>query len=274
MQQSDLLVHTEAPEADRRIEFVSVEANDGDLIIAARPTERKEPGRGAYVLTSSPVRQRPRPHSIRPRPWSISMDEKDTRSAFISALTTEHFVLQNAVDANTSEVGTRASLYLFFLSSSLVAMGFASQSAELFVPFVAIVLPAVFILGLFTAVRLVDSNLEANVFLNGIARIRQYYRTLAPDAAGYFAPETGQWPENPVWPALRLGNFVGLITTTASMIAFINSIVAGVGVALLAGGLFREKRTLLASLIGAGVALLLMAGFYAYQKWRYDSAPR
>jgi hypothetical protein len=112
------------------------------------------------------------------------------------------------------------------------------------------------------------------VFLNGIARIRQYYRTLAPDAAGYFPPETGQWPENPVWPALRLGNFVGLFTTTASMIAFINSIVAGVGVALLVGGLFREKRTLLASLIGAGVALLLMAGFYAYQKWRYDSAPR
>ena len=201
------------------------------------------------------------------------MDEKEQRSAFISALTTEHFVLQNAVDANTSEVGTRASLYLLFLSSSLVAMGFASQSPDLFVPFVAIVLPAVFILGLFTAVRLVDSNLEGNVFLNGIARIRQYYRTLAPDAAGYFPPETGQWPENPVWPALRLGNFVGLFTTTASMIASINSIVAGVGVALLAGGLLREKRTLLASLIGAGVALLLMAGFYAYQKWRYDSAP-
>jgi hypothetical protein len=25
------------------------------------------------------------------------------------------------------------------------------------------------------------------------------------------------------------------------------------------------------SLIGAGVALALMAGFFAYQKWRYDS---
>jgi hypothetical protein len=71
-----------------------------------------------------------------------------------------------------------------------------------------------------------------------------------------------------------MGEFVGLITTTASMIAFINSIVAGVGVALLAGGLFREQRTLLASLIGAGVALLLMGGFYVYQKWRYDSVPR
>ncbi len=202
------------------------------------------------------------------------MDETEARSAFITALTTEHFVLQNAVGANTSEVGTRASLYLFFLSSTLVAMGFASQSPDLFVPFVAIVLPAVFILGLFTAVRLVDSNLEAIVFEIGIARIREYYRTLTPEAAEHFAPERGRWPENPAWPGLQLGEFVGLITTTASMIAFINSIVAGVGVALLAGGLFREQRTLLASLIGAGVALLLMGGFYVYQKWRYDSVPR
>jgi hypothetical protein len=152
-----------------------------------------------------------------------------------------------------------------------VALGFASQSPELFVPFVAIVLPAVFILGVFTAVRLVDSNLEGILFLNAIARIRQYYRTLAPDAAEQFSAESGRWPENQAWPALRMGPFVGLITTTASMVAFINSIVAGVGVALLAGSLLREKQTLLASLIGVSVALVLMALFFVYQKWRYDS---
>jgi hypothetical protein len=54
-------------------------------------------------------------------------DPKEPPAAFISALTTEHFVLQGAVSANTSEVGTRASLYLFSLSSSLVALGFASH---------------------------------------------------------------------------------------------------------------------------------------------------
>jgi hypothetical protein len=199
------------------------------------------------------------------------MNDKEPPPAFMSALTTEHFVLQSAVSANTSEVGTRASLYLFSLSSSLVALGFASQSAELFVPFVAIVLPAVFILGLFTAVRLVDSNLEGILFLNGIARIRKYYRTLAPEAEEQFSAESGRWPENPAWPALQMGHFVGLITTTASMVAFSNSIVAAVGVAMLAGRLLHEKQTLLASLIGAGVALVLMAAFFIYQKWRYDS---
>jgi hypothetical protein len=201
------------------------------------------------------------------------MNEKDPPSAFISALTTEHFVLQGALSGNTSEVGTRASLYLFSLSSSLVALGFASRSPELFTPFVAIVLPALFILGLFTAVRLVDSNLEGILYLNGIARIRQYYRSLTPEAAEHFSPQSGRWPENQSWPALRMGPNIGLITTTASMVAFLNSTVAGVGVAMLVGGLLRERRTLLASLSGAGVALVLMALFFLYQKWRYDSAP-
>jgi hypothetical protein len=199
------------------------------------------------------------------------MNEQEPLPAFISALTTEHYVLQSAISGNTSEVGTRASLYLFSLSSSLVALGFASRSPELFGPFVAIVLPALFILGLFTAVRLVDSNLEALLYLDGIARIRQYYRTLGPEAAKHFSPESGRWPENPSSPSLRMGPFVGLITTTASMVAFLNSIVAGVGVAMLAGGLLRERRTVVVSLIGAGVALVLMALFFVYQKWRYDS---
>jgi hypothetical protein len=199
------------------------------------------------------------------------MNEKEPSAAFITALTTEHYVLQSAISANTSEVGTRASLYLFSLSSSLVALGFASRSPELFGPFVAIVLPALFILGLFTAVRLVDSNLEGTLFLHGIARIRRYYRTLGPEAAEHFSPALGRWPENPSWPALRMGPFVGLITTTASLVAFLNSIVAGVGVAMLAGGLMQGRRTMVASLVGAAVALVLMALFFFYQKWRYDS---
>ncbi len=47
---------------------------------------------------------------------------------------------------------------------------------------------------------------------------------------------------------------------------------AGVGAAMLAGGAFR-RTTAVASLIGAAVALVLMALFYVYQKWRYDATP-
>jgi hypothetical protein len=49
---------------------------------------------------------------------------------------------------------------------------FVAQQAA-FVPFVATVLPAVFVLGVFTVVRLVDALVEYNQFLAGIARVRQ-----------------------------------------------------------------------------------------------------
>ena len=45
------------------------------------------------------------------------MEEKERQSAFMSALVTEHFVLQTAANATVSESGSRASLYVFALSS-------------------------------------------------------------------------------------------------------------------------------------------------------------
>src|SRR5262245_16538582 len=110
------------------------------------------------------------------------MDDNERRQALLSALTTEHFVLQSGAAATVSEAGTRASLYILSLSSALVAMGFASQSPGVFAPFVGTVLPTLFLLGLFTVVRLVDAAIEYNDFLSGIARIRGYYRTLSPEA--------------------------------------------------------------------------------------------
>jgi hypothetical protein len=71
-----------------------------------------------------------------------------------------HFVVQTAANATVSDAAARSSLYVFSLSSSLVAWGFASQSREVFVPFTAIVLPAIFVLGVFSILRLVDTALE------------------------------------------------------------------------------------------------------------------
>jgi hypothetical protein len=198
----------------------------------------------------------------------MAMDEKERHSAFISALVTEHFVMQTAAIGNVSEAGARASLYMFTLSSALVAMGFASGSRDVFVPFVATVLPAVFLLGAFTAIRLVDSAIEYNLFLTEIARIRGYYRTLTPEAAVYFSSESGQWPEVWATPAKRLGAPIASTTTNASMVAFVNSIVAGAGIALLAGDRLGNRQTGLSVALGVVTAIALMAAFVAYQNWR------
>jgi hypothetical protein len=197
------------------------------------------------------------------------MDEKQSHAAFMSALTTEHFVLQTAANATVSDAAARSSLYVFSLSSSLVALGFASRSREAFIPFIAIVLPAIFVLGVFTVLRLVDSALENMRCLAGIARIRGYYRTLSPEADEYFAARHGRWPEGDSDPSLRLGRLMAFLSTSASMVAFINSGVAGVGIALFAGDRLGTDATELAMLLGVAVTGALIVAFVAYERWRF-----
>jgi hypothetical protein len=198
------------------------------------------------------------------------MDEKDAHSAFMSALTTEHFVLQTAANATVSDAAARSSLYVFALSSSLVAISFAARSPTILVPFVAIVLPGLFLCGLLTTVRLIDSALENLRFLEGIARIRRYYRTLTPDAAEYFAPHHGRWPERRDEPSLVHGPTFALFTTSAGTIAIVNNIVAGVGVALLIGQFVDDPGRIALSLAaGTVVALTLTLAFVAYERWRF-----
>jgi hypothetical protein len=195
--------------------------------------------------------------------------EKEQRAAFLTALTTEHFVLQTAASATVSDAASRSSLYVVSLSSSLVAIGFASRSDEMFVPFATMALSGVFVLGLLTIVRLVDTALENMRYLAGIARIRAYYRTLGPDAAIYFDARHGRWPEG-YEPSQDLGLVVALGTTSASVVAVINGIVAGTGVAMSAGRLFGLGGTLPRLLVGAAVALLLVVAFVVYERWRFS----
>jgi membrane protein YdbS with pleckstrin-like domain len=53
------------------------------------------------------------------------------------------------------------------------------------------------------------------------------------------------------------------------MVDFINSIVAGAGIALLVTSLLGRDQTLVAVLVGVAVTLAVMAGVVAYQRWRY-----
>ncbi len=192
------------------------------------------------------------------------MDEKEQLSAFHSALTTEHFVLQTASSSTVSESAARASIYIMSLSTSVVAMGFAAQSRDAFGPFAAAVLPALFVLGLFTVARLVDVSGEYLQYRAGIARIRSYYRALNPEAAAYFGPAR---PHS--IPSLQLGPSIAFLTTTSSMVAFVNNVVAGTGIALFARWILGVGHTFLAVFFGVVGAAVLMAAFLTYQKWRF-----
>ncbi len=201
------------------------------------------------------------------------MDDPAGRTALLTALTTEHFVLQTASNATYAEASARSTLYVMALSSSLVAIGFVAGSTQALIPFAAIVLPAVFLLGIFTVVRLVETTLENMHCLRGIARIRGYYRSLGPEAARQFLAEWGRWPEAET-PSLQLGRALAFFGTTASMIAVINNVVAGAGDSLLARYLNPAAPAWMPAAAGIVGALVLTWLFYRYQRWRFEDWDR
>jgi hypothetical protein len=178
-------------------------------------------------------------------------------------------VLQTASNSTYSEASARSTLYVMALSSSLIALGFVAGSSDVLVPFATISVPAIFVLGVFTVLRLVETALENMYSLAGIARIRAYYRTLGPEAARHFSSELGRWPEAEP-PSQRLGAALAFFGTTASMIAVINNVVAGVGIVLLTRFLFPSAPSGVGAAAGIVAALALTWLFYAYQRWRFD----
>ncbi|MEV0403490.1 hypothetical protein [Actinoallomurus sp. NPDC050550] len=199
------------------------------------------------------------------------MDEQTKQSAFMNALVTEHFVLQSAASTTVSEAAGRATLYMTTLSSAVVAMGFVTRSPGMLAPFAATVIPTVFIMGVFTTVRLVDTGVQNLTFLAGIARIRGYYRGLESSDDSHFTP-WGQTSNEATQAlsalAVKRSRLLGF-GTTASMIATVNGILAGVGVALLGTALLGRDHTWLDVLAGILATATCLTAFYRYQDKRY-----
>ena len=97
---------------------------------------------------------------------------------------------------------------------------------------VATVLPALIILGIFTFVRLVETKWSI-VFLKRIETIRRYYATLDPAAARFFATPGGTASTAALASIGMRASLAEMLFTSASMIAAVISILAGVGAALL-----------------------------------------
>jgi hypothetical protein len=162
------------------------------------------------------------------------MDQQGREQAVMSAVTTEHFVLQMAANSTVAESGARATLYVMALSSSLVALGFSVDSEQAFVPLAATILPAVFVLGIFTVVRLVATSLQNLLCLGGIVRIHEHYRQLGPEAEAFFGTAGGEAEARATTAMLAIPEPGKLLTgglfTAAGMMSGINSIVGGAGI--------------------------------------------
>jgi hypothetical protein len=107
----------------------------------------------------------------------------------LTALSTEHFTLQGARSQTMSESSARASIYVFAVSSALVALGFIGQVSDVgdvFDVFALTVLPTLYALGAVTFVRLVECGAEDFRYGLAINRIRHYYKEIAGNRADLF----------------------------------------------------------------------------------------
>lgn len=192
----------------------------------------------------------------------------------LTALSTEHFTLQSARSQTMSESSARASVYVFAVSSALVALGFIGQVSKvgaLFHIFALTVLPTLYLLGVVTFIRLVECGAEDFRYGLAINRIRHYYQEVAghranlfllsghDDAAGVFAnmglPSKGRKP----------------FFAFSSAIIAINSVVGGAAAAL-AFGVLLDPPLGVAAGVGGVVAVGSVVGWILYADRRLDAS--
>jgi hypothetical protein len=198
---------------------------------------------------------------------SPAMTGEPDPQQLLTTLTTEHFTLQGARSTTVSESASRASLYLFSVSSTLVALGFIGQIStvgDTFDVFALTVLPTLYVLGLFTFVRLVQSVNEDFQYGRAINRIRHHYLELAGGKANLFMMSahddaTGVLANMGIRRSTWQAYF-----TTPSMVAVINSVVGGSAVAIAVGAIADPPLGITAG-IGGLVAIVSLAALRRFE---------
>jgi hypothetical protein len=195
-----------------------------------------------FVQSSSRARRAGRAFSrrghVRAAGYRRCVAEEPDRAALLTALTTEHFGLSGARAQVSGESSSRAALYISSVSSTLVALGFIGQIStvgDTFNVFALTVLPTLYVLGLFTFIRVTENGVEDLMLARATNRIRNYYLEIAGEEGRYFML-TGHDD------ALGVMRNMGVALerrqqffTTGSMIAVINSVVGGGAVAIAVG---------------------------------------
>jgi hypothetical protein len=197
--------------------------------------------------------------------------EGPDRQQLLTALTTEHFGLAGSRAQTTGESSSRAALYISSVSSTLVALGFIGQITEVgdtFKIFALSALPTLYILGLFTFIRVVENGVEDMMLGRAINRIRNYYLEIAGEEARYFMLSGHDDPrgvmQNMGVALERRQQFF----TTGSMIAVINSVVGGAAIAI-ALGTFTDAPVGLCTGVGGVAAIASLIGLMRVENRMY-----
>ena len=151
-------------------------------------------------------------------------------SQLVAIMTTEHYNLQTGRSMTISEANGRASLFVGAVSSGLVALAFVGQIAHLgtaFVVFSLAVLPTLFLMGLITFERVLQSGIADMMYARGINRIRHLYLEYAPQMQPYFILSSHDDREGTLGHEAMQTSWVQAFLSAAGMIAVINSVLVG-----------------------------------------------
>ena len=185
----------------------------------------------------------------------------------LTALTPEHFTLQGARSQTVSESASRASLYLFSVSSTLVALGFIGQIStvgDTFKVFALTALPTLYVLGLFTLCASCRASprtsgtggrsTESGTTISSSRATRPACSSMSAhdDAIGVLA---NMGIKHAAWQAYF---------TTPSMVAVINSVVGGSAVAIAVGAI-GDLPLGVAAAIGGLVAIVSLAALRRFE---------
>jgi hypothetical protein len=207
--------------------------------------------------------------------WNAS-DKPDAPDPqqLLTALSTEHFTLQGARSQTMSESSARASVFVFSVSSALVALGFIGQLDDVgsvFNVFALTVLPTLYLLGVATFIRLVECGAEDFRYGMAINRIRHYYKDLARDRAGLFLLSGHDDPAG-VFASMGIpleGRKPFFAFSTVVLV--INSVLGGAAVALALGaGLDLSLGP--AAGVGGAAAVVSVVGWIRYADRRLEAS--
>ena len=194
-------------------------------------------------------------------------------SQIVTMLTTEHYNLQTGRSMTVADANGRCTLFIGAVSGALIAIAFTGQVSSMgtaFFVFSLVLLPSLFLMGLITFERVLQSGIEDLTYARGITRIRRLYLESAPQLQPYFLLAADDKSRRPMLKAGIHPSWWQVFFTTAGMIAAINSVLVGVFVGLLLSALFTFP---LLACTSAGV-LTFLVSFGIHQRYQWGQWSR
>jgi hypothetical protein len=190
-------------------------------------------------------------------------------SQLVAIMTTEHYTLQTGRSMTIAEANGRAALFVGAVSSGLVALALVGQLSHLgtaFFVFSLVVLPTLFLMGVITFERVIESGSDDLIYARGINRIRHLYLEYAPQMQPYIILSTHDESSLPIEHlGTRHRARWQVFLSMAGIMAMLNSVLAGSFVGL---GLSAFSLPLVVTTSAGGVTFLASVALHQCHQWR------